>query len=56
MQANRAYKLHTSLGIGWARKFDPAFLALRNFSKGVGPVINDVRPARPVLFVVVALG
>ena len=55
-KTNRANKLDPGLGIGRAREFDLAMLPFRKLSKGERPVVQHVRVAHPMLFVVVSLG
>src|SRR6266566_7839788 len=55
IQANHARKLYSSVGIERSRKFYAAILFIRKFSKGEFPVIEQVRIASPLLFIVVPL-
>ncbi len=56
VQADGSDELNSGLGIGRARQFNLTALSFRKFPKGERPVIEDIRVADPMLFVVVALG
>src|SRR5579859_7012689 len=49
-------KLNSCLGIGGARQLDLTVLTFRKLSKGEWPIIQHVRVAWPMLFVVISLG
>src|ERR1700682_4275640 len=55
IQANRALELNPSPGIGRSSEFYFTVLSFRHLSKGVGPVIQQVGTACPMLFIVVPL-
>src|ERR1700693_5981795 len=49
-------ELNASLRVRRPRQFDLTTLPFRKLSKGERPVVQQVRVARPMLFIVVSLG